>query len=307
MATLAQRHAHLEAIALKLTTVCTTASSLSPNSAKMFEITDSHTDYSQWLPGSSGAVTTAAAGGTTLTTVGVGGSGGSATTTALSVTSGNPMAGKSFYAAHTTLLRSRALQYHPSRLREALLGWPRRLKWPRLVLSCGCECHCCLRATTNADINPSDTRAKVPSIATYAADVQKHNAAGPTWCSHWWFMICQTETALRLLPMVNSQLPTTVPLSTKTTSTPLLLKSTHIPVCNSFWSLVKSLRRIFIKSYTDLFLEPDSLANLLTNLNVAKCTNAESTYKTLVTYAMERLNLPNVAMYLDAGHVGWLG
>ena len=70
---------------------------------------------------------------------------------------------------------------------------------------------------------------------------------------------------------------------------------------------MRSLRRIFIKSNTDLFPEPDSLANLVTNLNVAKCANAESAYKTLVTYAMEKLNLPNVAMYLDAGHAGWLG
>lgn len=107
--------------------------------------------------------------------------------------------------------------------------------------------------------------------------------------------------------MANSQLPTMVPLSTKTTSAPLLLKSTHIPACNSSWPLVKSLRRIFIKSNTDLFQEPDSSANLVTNLNVAKCANAESAYKTLVTYAIEKLNLPNVAMYLDAGHAGWLG
>lgn len=56
-----------------------------------------------------------------------------------------------------------------------------------------------------------------------------------------------------------------------------------------------------------LTIEPDSLANLVTNLNVTKCTNAESAYKTLVTYAIEKLNLPNVAMYLDAGHAGWLG
>ena len=49
------------------------------------------------------------------------------------------------------------------------------------------------------------------------------------------------------------------------------------------------------------------MANLVTNLNVAKCANGESAYKTLVTYAIEKLNLPNVAMYLDAGHAGWLG
>ena len=47
MATLAQRHAHLEAVALKLTTVCATAGSFCPNSAKIFEFTDRYTDYLQ--------------------------------------------------------------------------------------------------------------------------------------------------------------------------------------------------------------------------------------------------------------------
>lgn len=53
--------------------------------------------------------------------------------------------------------------------------------------------------------------------------------------------------------------------------------------------------------------EPDSLANMVTNLNVAKCANAQSTYLSLTNYAITTLNLANVAMYLDAGHAGWLG
>ena len=56
-----------------------------------------------------------------------------------------------------------------------------------------------------------------------------------------------------------------------------------------------------------LIVEPDSLANLVTNLNVAKCSNAQAAYKECVTYAIQQLNLPNVSMYLDAGHAGWLG
>jgi cellulase/cellobiase CelA1 len=47
--------------------------------------------------------------------------------------------------------------------------------------------------------------------------------------------------------------------------------------------------------------EPDSLANLITNLNVAKCAAAESAYLQCVNYALTQLNLPNVAMYIDAG------
>ena len=65
------------------------------------------------------------------------------------------------------------------------------------------------------------------------------------------------------------------------------------------------------KSYPDVdvvfVVEPDSLANLVTNLNVANCQTAEPAYKACVTYAIQQLNLPNVAMYLDAGHAGWLG
>ena len=52
--------------------------------------------------------------------------------------------------------------------------------------------------------------------------------------------------------------------------------------------------------------EPDSLANLVTNLNVAKCAAAESAYLQCVNYAVTQLNLPNVAMYIDAGTSPWI-
>lgn len=54
-------------------------------------------------------------------------------------------------------------------------------------------------------------------------------------------------------------------------------------------------------------VEPDSLANMVTNLGVAKCANAQSAYMECTNYAITALNLPNIAMYLDAGHSGWLG
>ncbi|KAI0160011.1 1, 4-beta cellobiohydrolase [Hypoxylon sp. FL1284] len=65
------------------------------------------------------------------------------------------------------------------------------------------------------------------------------------------------------------------------------------------------------KNYSDvrllLVIEPDSLANMVTNTNIEKCANAQDTYMELTSYAIKGLNLPNVAMYLDAGHAGWLG
>ncbi|KAF4635931.1 hypothetical protein G7Y89_g2166 [Cudoniella acicularis] len=56
-----------------------------------------------------------------------------------------------------------------------------------------------------------------------------------------------------------------------------------------------------------LLIEPDSLPNLVTNANLTTCSSAKSDYESGVAYALKNLNLPNVAMYIDAGHGGWLG
>jgi cellulose 1,4-beta-cellobiosidase len=54
-------------------------------------------------------------------------------------------------------------------------------------------------------------------------------------------------------------------------------------------------------------LEPDSLANMATNMSLPKCQKARSVYKSGVVYAIKRFALPNVSVYLDAAHGGWLG
>ncbi|KAI0317467.1 cellobiohydrolaseII [Amylostereum chailletii] len=54
-------------------------------------------------------------------------------------------------------------------------------------------------------------------------------------------------------------------------------------------------------------IEPDSLANLVTNLSVEKCANAQTTYLACVNYALTQLASVGVYMYMDAGHAGWLG
>jgi cellulose 1,4-beta-cellobiosidase len=73
---------------------------------------------------------------------------------------------------------------------------------------------------------------------------------------------------------------------------------------------IDKIRETVIK-YSDirilLVIEPDSLANMVTNLNVAKCSGAQAAYMECTQYAIKNLDLPNVAMYLDAGHAGWLG
>lgn len=133
-------------------------------------------------------------------------------------------------------------------------------------------------------------RANVPSIVTYAAGVQKQNAAG----------------ANLVLPLVVYDLPDR--------DSAALASNGELSIANNGSALYHDyINSIFaqINAYPSvqfiLVIEPDGLANLVTNLNVAKCANAESTYETLMTYAMKKLNLPNVAMYFDAGHASWLG
>ena len=54
-------------------------------------------------------------------------------------------------------------------------------------------------------------------------------------------------------------------------------------------------------------IEPDSLANLVTNLSDSNCANAEDAYLQCTNYALEQLSAAVVISYLYAGHAGWLG
>ncbi|KAI0853292.1 glycoside hydrolase family 6 protein [Daldinia vernicosa] len=56
-----------------------------------------------------------------------------------------------------------------------------------------------------------------------------------------------------------------------------------------------------------LLIEPDSLPNLVTNSDLSTCQESKTAYEEGVAYALKSLNLPNVVMYVDAGHGGWLG
>jgi cellulose 1,4-beta-cellobiosidase len=54
-------------------------------------------------------------------------------------------------------------------------------------------------------------------------------------------------------------------------------------------------------------VEPDSLPNIATNLSIPKCAASEQAYRDGVAYAINKLAAPNVSLYLDAAHAGWLG
>lgn len=56
-----------------------------------------------------------------------------------------------------------------------------------------------------------------------------------------------------------------------------------------------------------VFLEPDSLPNMVTNVNLPKCAAAEQVYKSSIAYAIQKLAMPHVSIYMDIGHTGWLG
>ena len=54
-------------------------------------------------------------------------------------------------------------------------------------------------------------------------------------------------------------------------------------------------------------VEPDSLANLTTNVAFPKCAASVEAYRHSIIYAIRQFQLPNVSIYLDAAHAGWLG
>lgn len=68
---------------------------------------------------------------------------------------------------------------------------------------------------------------------------------------------------------------------------------------------------VALKAARDLtfavILEPDSLGNVITNQDIPFCANATSTYEQGIAYAIAKLQAPNIALYIDAAHGGWLG
>ncbi|KAF2231975.1 glycoside hydrolase family 6 protein [Viridothelium virens] len=137
-----------------------------------------------------------------------------------------------------------------------------------------------------------DSTAKVPSMGTYLADIQKQNAAGAS------------------PPIIGAFVVYDLPnrdCSAAASNGEFSVANNGLANYEKYIDSIKAQLQAYPSVDTVLLIEPDSLANLVTNLNVANCSAAESAYKAGVTYAMQQLNLPNVAMYLDAGHAGWLG
>jgi cellulose 1,4-beta-cellobiosidase len=75
----------------------------------------------------------------------------------------------------------------------------------------------------------------------------------------------------------------------------------------AFVDVVAAQLRARAQLHVAIVVEPDSLANLVTNLATPKCAAVEGIYRRGVAYAVSTLSLPNVSLYLDAAHGGWLG
>ncbi|KAF8315161.1 cellulase CEL6B [Clavulina sp. PMI_390] len=136
-----------------------------------------------------------------------------------------------------------------------------------------------------------DTAAKVPTLGTYLADAQSK----------------QTSTGNKyLVQIVIYDLPD---------------RDCAAAASNGEYSIADNGAALY-KEYIDAIAaqisaypnvrvvavwEPDSLANMVTNLSVAKCANAQSTYEALAVYSWQTLTMSNLYIYVDAGHAGWLG
>lgn len=192
------------------------------------------------------------------------------TTAAPTAATGNPFAGKDFYANpyYSSEVHTLAIPSLPASLKPA--------------------------ATAVAKVGSFvwlDTRAKIPLMETYLADIKSKNAAGAK--------LMGTFVVYNLPDRDCAALASNGELKTSENGANLY-KTDYIDKIAAI-----------IQKYPDvklnLAVEPDSLGNLVTNMGVQKCATAAPFYKDLTAYALRKLNLPNVDMYLDGAHAGWLG
>ncbi|EMD87617.1 glycoside hydrolase family 6 protein [Bipolaris maydis ATCC 48331] len=193
-----------------------------------------------------------------------------ATPTPTAAPSGNPFAGKNFYANpyYSSEVHTLAMPSLPASLKPA--------------------------ATAVAKVGSfvwMDTMAKVPLMDTYLADIKAKNAAGANLMGT--FVVYDLPDRDCAALASNGE-----------------LKIDEGGVEKYKTQYIDKIAAI-IKKYPDvkinLAIEPDSLANMVTNMGVQKCSRAAPYYKELTAYALKTLNFNNVDMYMDGGHAGWLG
>ncbi|KAN0112822.1 1, 4-beta cellobiohydrolase [Hyaloscypha variabilis] len=137
-----------------------------------------------------------------------------------------------------------------------------------------------------------DTAAKVPLMGTFLGNIRAMNAAGASPPVAGTFVVYDLPDRDCAALASNGEYS---------------IADNGVANYKAYIDSIKALLVTYSDVQVILVIEPDSLANLVTNLNVAKCANAEAAYKECTEYAITQLNLPNISMYMDAGHGGWLG
>ncbi|KAF9885953.1 hypothetical protein FE257_012128 [Aspergillus nanangensis] len=137
-----------------------------------------------------------------------------------------------------------------------------------------------------------DTNAKVPSMGEFLKNIQAENAGGASPPIAGQFVVYNLPDRDCAALASNGELS---------------IADGGVEKYKAYIDSIKELLVTYSDVNTILVIEPDSLANLVTNMGVQKCANAHDAYLECTNYAVTELNLPNVSMYLDAGHAGWLG
>ncbi|KAI5119944.1 hypothetical protein M0805_002133 [Coniferiporia weirii] len=132
-----------------------------------------------------------------------------------------------------------------------------------------------------------DSVSKVPSLDTYMADAA-------------------TSSGCTIMPIVIYDLPNR-DCHAKASNGEFLISDNGVANYEAYIDSIVAIIANYPSVKVVAIIEPDSLANLVTNLSDPNCANAESAYLTCTNYALTKLSAVGVISYLDAGHAGWLG
>nr|ACH91035.1 cellulase [Talaromyces funiculosus] len=151
-------------------------------------------------------------------------------------------------------------------------------------------------AATKAAEIPSfvwlDTAAKVPTMGTYLANIEAANKAGASPPIAGIFVVYDLPDRDCAAAASNGE---------------YTVANNGVANYKAYIDSIVAQLKAYPDVHTILIIEPDSLANMVTNLSTAKCAEAQSAYYECVNYALIKPHLAHVAMYIDAGHAGWLG
>lgn len=132
-----------------------------------------------------------------------------------------------------------------------------------------------------------DSVSKVPSLDTYMADAA-------------------TQSGCTIMPIVIYDLPNR-DCHAKASNGEFTIANNGVANYENYIDQIVAIIKKYPSVKVVAVIEPDSLANLVTNLSDPNCANAKDAYLECTNYALQQLSAVGVISYLDAGHAGWLG